>query len=382
MHTNPMEQKIAFITRAQKLPKGAMSELCRQFGISRKTGYKWRKRYQQQGGLTALQERSRRPLRSPRRTQGPLAERILELRSPDGWGARKIAHLMWQDGWKVSVATVHRVLLRHGEVHRMAQHAPALSRFERAEPNELFQVDFKGPMGHCAARDEPLSILDDHSRYGAGLYAMRDHSWERVRDCFIDVFERCGKPRQMLMDHGTPWWANQNGWGLSRLSVFLIEQDIDLLFGRVCHPQTQGKVERFHRTLARSMVKQGFPTQWEQWQQRYDCFLKRYNEVRPHEALAMQTPAQRYRRSERIYRSQTVLWQYADPLQAVRVDANGMIRWERCRYFVCEALIHHVVAVEQIGQELLVRFRNMYIRQINLQTKHTSPFIHPTSDLP
>src|SRR6185312_117738 len=213
MHTNPMQQKIAFITEVQQLPKGAMSELCRQFGVSRKTAYKWRKRYQQEGGLTALQERSRRPQRSPRRTEGLLEERILELRHPDGWGARKIAYLLWQEGWKVSRATVHRVLLRHGRVHRTDQHTAAPSRFERAEPNELFQVDFKGPMGQSGVKDEPLSVLDDHSRYGVGLYAMRDHSWERVRDCFIDVFERCGKPRQMLMDHGTPWWANQNGWG-------------------------------------------------------------------------------------------------------------------------------------------------------------------------
>jgi transposase InsO family protein len=376
-----MEQKIAFITQAQHVRKGALAQLCRQFGISRKTGYKWLKRYRQQGGLVALEEQSRRPSSSPRRTGGFLEERILELRRPDGWGARKIAHLLWQEGWRVSTATVHRVLLRHDQVHRTDRHTAAPHRFERAQPNELFQVDFKGPMGRSGVSDEPLSILDDHSRYGVGLYAMRDHSWERVRDCFIDVFERCGKPCQMLMDHGTPWWANQNGWGLSRLSVFLIEQDIDLIFGRVCHPQTQGKVERFHRTLARSMIKQGLPTQWHQWQERYDGFLDRYNYVRPHEAIGMQTPAQRYRRSERFYRPQTVPWQYPETLEVVRVDANGMIRWEGRRHFVCEALVHHQVAVEQLGQELLVRFRNMYVRQIDLQTSRTSAFIHPLTDL-
>jgi transposase InsO family protein len=381
IHTNPMEQKIAFITRAREISKGAMSGLCREFGISRKTGYKWRKRYEQKGGLTALQERSRQPLRSPRRTVGPVVGRILELRQPDGWGARKIAHLLWQEGWKVSVATVHRVLLREGEVHRLDQHTPAPNRFERGQPNELFQVDFKGPMGRSGAKDEPLSVLDDHSRYGVGLYAMRDHSWERVRDCFIEVFGRCGKPRQMLMDHGTPWWANQNGWGLSRLSVFLMEQDIDLIFGRVAHPQTQGKVERFHRSLVHSMIKQGWPTQWDQWQGRYDGFLGRYNYIRPHEALGMQTPAQRYRRSERSYQPQIVPWDYPQPLARVRVDANGMIRWEGGRYFVCEALVHHQVAVEPIGGELLVRFRNMFIRQIDLQTKRSSAFIHPTTNL-
>src|SRR5205823_9660617 len=100
IHTNPMEQKIAFITQVHKLTRGGMAGLCRQFGISRKTGYKWLKRYRQEGSLRALDERSRRPLSSPRRTHGRLEERILELRQPDGWGARKIAYLLWQEGWR------------------------------------------------------------------------------------------------------------------------------------------------------------------------------------------------------------------------------------------------------------------------------------------
>lgn len=371
-----MEQKIAFITAVANGAPGTMTERCRQFGISRKTGYKWLQRYRQEGGLPALAERSRRPRQSPRRTAEPLVERILALREPDGWGARKVAHLLWQEGWRVSQATVHRILRRAGEVHRLDQHTPALQRFERGQPNELLQVDFKGPMGRSGARDEPLSILDDHSRYGLGLYALRDHHWERVRDCFIEVFLRCGKPRQMLMDHGTPWWANHNGWGLSRLAVFLIEQDIALIFGRVAHPQTQGKVERFHRTLARSMVRQGWPDRWEEWQPRYDGFLERYNQVRPHEALDMQTPAQRYQPSPRRYQAQVAGWVYPPALAVLRVDANGMIRWDRQRHFVCEALSHQLVAVEPIGGELLVRYRHMYIRQIDLPTGRTLPFIH------
>ena len=157
--TDAMEQKMAFIRQAQCLPKGGFAVLCRQFGIARKTGYKWRRRFAQDNRLRALQDRSRRPRRSPRRIAGALEERILELRQPDGWGARKIAHLLWEEGVRVSVATVHRTLLRHGRVHPLDRHAPALTRFERPAPNDLFQADFKGPMGRAGARDEPGGVL-------------------------------------------------------------------------------------------------------------------------------------------------------------------------------------------------------------------------------
>jgi transposase InsO family protein len=281
----------------------------------------------------------------------------------------------------VSVATVHRTLLRQGLVHRLDQHPPAPGRFERPCPNDLFQADFKGPMGRSGARDEPLSVLDDHSRFGVGLFALRDHHWERVQACFVEVFAGGGQPRQLLLDHGTPWWNSRNGWGLSRLSVFFIEHDIDLVFGRVAHPQTHGKIERFHRTLSRSMRHQGLPESWEQWQGRYDEFLHRYNYVRPHEALGMQRPAQRYHQSERPYAAQVAPWNYPAGLAVLRVDAAGMIRLEGRRHFVCEALVHREVGVERIGNQVLVRFRNMYLREIQLGTGTTLPFIHPVSEV-
>lgn len=381
LSTNAMEQKIAFITQLQDVPKGGFAALCRRFGIARKTGYKWRGRHRQEGRLGALEDRSRRPHQSPRRLAPSVVERILALRQPDGWGARKIAHLLWEQGLRISVATVHRTLLRQGRVHPLDRHPAALRRFERPAPNDLFQADFKGAMGRAGAQDEPLSVLDDHSRYGVGLFAMRDHTGERTQACFIAVFASHGKPRQMLLDHGSPWWNTRNGWGLSRLAVFLIEQDIDLVFGRVAHPQTQGKVERFHRTLSRSMIRQGLPEQWEQWQGRYDAFLERYNQVRPHEALGMKRPAQRYCKSGRLYQAQVAPWSYPEGLELMRVDANGMISLEGRRYFVCEALVHHQVAAEQIGEQVLVRFRNMYIRELQLGSRTTMPFIHSVTDL-
>lgn len=148
-----MDQKIAFISQALVTTRGQFSALCRQFGIARKTGYKWLARYRTADSLTALQERSRRPQRSPRRINSGLVAQILALRAPDGWGARKIAHLLWEQGERVSVATVHRTLLRHDAVHSLDQHTPAWTRFERPAPNDLLQADFKGPLGRGELRD-------------------------------------------------------------------------------------------------------------------------------------------------------------------------------------------------------------------------------------
>lgn len=264
----PMDQKTACIAGALVTRRGRFSALCRQFGIARKTGYTWLARYRAAASLPALAEHFRRPQRSPRRIRAGLVERILALRVPDGWGARKIAQLLWEQEERVSVATVHRTLLRQDAVHPLDRPPPAWTRFERPAPNDLFPADFQGPLGRGEVRDEPLTVLEDHSRFALGVFAWRDHRTERVRDCFIQVFERHGLPRQLLLDHGTPWWHHQNGWGRARRSVLFIQQDIELVWGRIRHPPTRGKIERFHRTLAGSMTRPGGPATWAEWQAR------------------------------------------------------------------------------------------------------------------
>lgn len=376
-----MEQKIAFIARARALPRGQFAHLCREFYISRKTGYKWLRRYRSAGSFTGLAEQSRRPRHSPKRVEQSLVDRIVELRAVDGWGARKIAHILWEQGVSVSVATVHRTLLRETKIHKLSRHTPALERFERPVPNNLFQADFKGPMGQAGARDEPLTVLDDHSRFALGVFALRNHQTAGVQACFVRVFERYGLPRQLLLDHGTPWWNSNHGWGLSQLAVFFLQQNIELIFSRIGHPQTQGKIERFHRTLARSMVHQGLPTAWEQWQERYDGFLQRYNQERPHEALGMQRPAERYRSSPRTYRPQPADWIYPPGLRVCPVDSTGSVYVERHRYFVCGALAHQRVALEKIGGHILVRFRHMYIRELDLVKRTTLAFVYPINQI-
>lgn len=383
MKTEPMEERIQFIGCHAKW-RGNFSELCDSFGISRKTGYKWLKRYDGTNGLNGLRDQSRRPKVSPNRTSAEVEERIVEHRQREGWGAKKIIEFLHAEGISISVATINRVLSRHHLLSPIHQHQPALSRFERSRPLELIQADFKGPMGRTGNRSEPLSILDDHSRYLLGLYAVKRHTVEEVQPCFVDVFKKHGVPNQILFDHGVPWWSTSNTSGITRLSVFLMKQDIELIFGRIRHPQTQGKVERFHRTLDHSVAHhfhgQG-PSTPDDWQPFYNRFQKVYNTERPHEALNMNTPSSRYAKSPRRYQPHPPPWNYPQGVAPYRVDAGGWVRVHNKRLFVSEALAGEWVGLEPVADHLLVSYRKMYLRELNPLQGYSQELVYPISFL-
>jgi len=197
--------------------------LCQEFEVSRPTGYLWLRRYQEQG-LAGIAERSRRPHVSPRRTGGEWEQQVVELRQryPD-WGARKLQVLLRQAGVRLPASTIHRILLRRGLVRIEDRHAAALQRFERAEPNQLWQMDFKGSTGWETAVG-PLSVLDDHSRYLIALRGTWTTKAEPVREQLESAFSECGVPEAMLMDHGTPWWNANAPTGATWLTVWLMRQ--------------------------------------------------------------------------------------------------------------------------------------------------------------
>lgn len=367
------EQRMQFVIRATS-GKERLAALCREFGISRPTGYLWRRRYQSTRTLTELAERSRRPHHSPSRTHAWKAQRVVALRQQTGWGAKKLQVLLCEEQIALPVRTIHRILQRQDLVSASAP-GPAPGRFERSEPNELWQMDSKGSYPLENGECHPLSILDDHSRYVVGLYALPELDGEKASPCLIETFRRYGVPQAMLMDRGCLWWTAFNGWGLTQLSVQLIEQGIRLLYGRVRHPQTQGKVERFHRTLAVELGHRGVPRRFAEWPAALAEVRWNYNERRPHEALGMQRPAERYRPSPRGFAEQVKEWEYPVGSDVRRLNAQGMLTDQGRRWFVCGALANCRVRVERFDGKLLVSYRHMYVREVDVERRCSRPLV-------
>ena len=371
-----MEQRIELVVRAVQGGE-PISGLCREYGVSRPTGYLWVQRYGEAGSVQGLAERSRRPQHSPGRTPIEQEERVVELRRRYGWGAKKLVVLLAREGIALRVVTVNRILKRRGLLVAQECHRPATQRFEREAPNQLWQMDFKGPWevaeGHCY----PLSILDDYSRYLVDLGALKGTGAEGVAAQLVRTFESHGVPEAMLMDHGTPWWSTTNGHGLTWLSVELIKQGIRLHFSGIRHPQTQGKVERFHRSLKHQINRWGKPATLADSAQALAAFREEYNQVRPHEALGMEVPAQRYHDSPRAYQPQPPEWIYEEGKVVKRLNTQGCLDYEQRRYFVCEALAQERVCVDRIGGKLLVCYRQTYIREIDLLSGRTTAVVLP-----
>ena len=371
-----MEQRMEFVIRAVQ-GREPLSGLCREYGISRPTGYLWTRRYREVGSVQGLGERSRRPQNSPGRTPSEMEERVVALRRQHGWGAKKLGVLLARERIPLKVVTVNRILKRRGLLVAEECHRPATQRFEREAPNQLWQMDFKGPWAVVEGQCYPLSILDDHSRYLVGLHALRGTEAAGVAYGLMRTFETYGVPEAMLMDHGTPWWSTTGAQGLTWLSVELIRQGIRLYYSGVRHPQTQGKVERLYRSLKHQIDRRGRPRTLAGSAHALAEFREEYNQVRPHEALGMDVPAQHYQPSRKAYDPQPRDWEYGEGKRVQRLNSQGCLDYEQHRYFVCEALAEQRVCVERIEVKLLVKYRHMWVREIDLRSGRTTAVVLP-----
>jgi transposase InsO family protein len=304
--------------------------LCRRFQVSPKTGDKWLERYRG-AGCAGLAEHSRRPLSGPGRSSEEIERAVLEVRAAHpAWGGRKIKAVLTRQGLaSPSASTITEILRRHGcEIGAFGGGAQAFRRFEHERPNDLWQMDFKGHVGLSdGARLHPLTILDDHSRYCLDIAACADQKTQTVRQVLTHVFRRYGLPLTLITDNGSPW-GDGPGSPFTPLGVFLIDQGVIISHARPYHPQTMGKDERFHRSLKAEALS-GPPFQsHEAAAQKLSQWRMVYNRERPHEAIGMKVPAERYAPSPREFREKVEAFDYAPDDLLRRVQASGLVSFQ------------------------------------------------------
>ena len=328
--TSVMAERLRFAERAEREP---MAPLCREFGISRTSGYLWKERYRE-GGAAGLLDRSHGAHSCPHRTSGEIEARILQVRAERGWGARKIRAVLLRQGLPAPAAsTIGEILRKHGQSRPQVRHTP-VGRFERGSPNELWQMDFKGHFALSGGgRCHPLSLLDDHSRFSLLLQACADQTLHTVQEHLTRVFQCYGLPEAILSDNGSPWGDSQRRYR-TRFEIWLMRLQVRPLHGRPLHPQTQGKEERFHRTLQEELLSKQEHASLRLWQESFDAYRQIYNTERPHEALGMQVPAERYRPSARPWPSRLPEMEYPTGAVVRKVQRMGCIYF-RGQVFRC-----------------------------------------------
>jgi transposase InsO family protein len=366
-----MSQRTDFLEQAHM--EGAnLSAVCRRFGISRKTAYKWLKR-EREGGPAGLVDRSRRPHRSPRQSDETTEAQVLAVRQHHpAWGGRKIRRVLQNAGAErvPAASTITAILHRHQQIDpEQAQKHTPFQRFEREQPNELWQMDFKGYFaltagGYC----HPLTVIDDHSRFLVGLKACSNETSATVQTQLSAIFQRFGLPERMLMDNGSAWGFDRQSRHTT-LTAWLIRLGIHISHGRPFHPQTQGKDERLNRTLLEEVIQRYAFSSLPESQAIFDEWWHVYNYIRPHEALHLLTPATRYQPSPRPFPALLPPVTYAAHDLTRKVDKVGQIYFQGRIFHISSAFRHQPVALRPLDQDGVfeVFFCQQKVAQIDLR---------------
>lgn len=350
--TSVESERYEFVRAARS---GALSirEACRRFGVSPTTGYLWLGRWDGHD-LEGLKDRSRAPHRSPKQTPAAMEARILGLRRKHpAWGGRKISRILRNDGFSdvPPPSTCSGVLQRHGLLAPPLREKHAWQSFEYPEPNGCWQMDFKGHIPAGGGRCHPLTILDDHSRFNICLAACADERSETVQIQLIAAYRRYGLPEMMLMDNGAPWSSDAQHEH-TRLTAWMIRQGILVAHGAPRHPQTQGKEERFHRTLkAEVLTRRPVWHSLNELQQAFDDWRPVYNYRRPHEGIGMAVPGDRYQPSTRSYSEVLPPIEYAPGDLVRKVQNQGRISFHNRDYRVGKAFIGEPVALRATEED-------------------------------
>lgn len=373
-----MDQRIEFVMKSLNCQN--FGELCREYGISRKTGYKWRERFLR-GGSGGLDELSRKPKgHAEALSEETICEIVRLKQAHPAWGPVKIRELYRRKHPAVtpSESSFKRVLDRAGlteaRKRRPARESGRLATGRKAEaPNEVWTVDFKGWWhGADKVRVEPLTVRDEFSRMILDLRALESAKTGAVRECFSRLFEAHGLPVAIRSDNGPPFASARGLLGLTRLSAEWLAMGIDLERGRPGCPQDNGAHERMHLDIRNELEAGRIGRD----QDAFDLWREEFNTVRPHQSLGMRCPAEVYEPSSRSYHGVPERLDYG-AMEARRVNQKGMICYRRERTFLSESLGGWDVGLAPIEDDLVeVRFASVLLGHLEPQTSSFRPLAH------
>ncbi len=378
-----MSKKIEFVERASE-PGAKMAPLCREFGISRQTGYKWLNRFKEVG-YEGLEEQSRRPTRSPLAFGEELVAAVLKARDAHPtWGPKKVHVLLRRRfGERTpSVATIARMLKRFGRVRQRRKRRP-LSLVEKApsvqalKPNDVWTVDFKGWWRSAdGERCEPLTIRDAFSRFVFTL-TLVPMTVNDVTPIFEKLFRKHGVPEAIQCDNGTPFICMRARGGLTRLSAWWMSKGIKIVRSRPACPQDNGGHERMHRDVAAEVESEPALTADAQ-QHDLDRWRQEFNHVRPHEALGGKTPGEVYKPSTRSYTDEALTPNYPKTFIVRRVAKNGVMCIENDHYFVSRSVAGQVVGLEHLADmKWRVWFYDLDLGELEILPRRLEHFVPP-----
>lgn len=353
----PMDQKSQFVSEYLR-DSLSFAELCFRYNISRKTGYKWIARFKTEG-LTGLEDRSRRPHRSPDQTPDHLRLAIIEARRHHpSWGAKKLLKLLkkkdpqqpWPSRWTVCEILKREGLVRQRTRRRKPGQAPKPSSIITA-PNDLWCVDFKGQFKTRDGRYcYPLTVTDSYSRFLLSCHALYSTQTQPTKEVFSGLFKKFGLPRAIRSDNGVPF-ATQALGRLSELSVWWIRLGINRELIQPGKPQQNGQHERMHRTLKAETTRPPAANLWKQ-QQLFDLFCKEYNEERPHEGIGLETPASMYEVSNRKMPKAIPALEYPAHFERRLVSRNSGIRWKNQWVAVSQTCEGLELGLEEVDDQI------------------------------
>lgn len=354
---------------AQETSKAA---LCREYGISRPTGNKWIERFQ--SGQT-MSNQSRAPLSQPGKTAVEMENEIVRLRRCyPAIGAVKLRKIMADAGYTnlPCAKTFNNIFQRNGLIPKEESRAATPhQRFEKAVPNEMWQADFKGDFRMADGyRCHPLNIIDDCSRFNLCIEALTNETFGAVKPVVERLFKEHGMPFSFLCDNGNPWGTSQS-LGYTQFEVWLMELGVLTLHGRARHPQTQGKEERFNRSFTRECLRGKVFADKSHAQACFDEYRAFYNEIRPHFALNLDTPATHYSSSSRQMPDKIAVWEYPSEYQLCKVKDTGYFNYKGQGFFLSEAFAGKTIAVRESnlpGQITLI-YRQFKIGRIDLENR-------------